>query len=445
MAGKKFRKLVLWLLCALMLLGACGQAAGEGKAVERAELLHVCSGEDNETCLAASADGTRFLVCRNNHPLIDLWIQDADGGSRKDLFLAGMTEEEAKNILEAVCAGEAARIKSQDRKAVQEKLVESRKTQYGTYPNALIRTVWQAPLPQYVKVAGDYVLLQDPQAPASARINMQTGETVLLYMASAWMAGDGTVLCRGAGSSGIQDLYLLPPDQAVPEQTAPLQLPDSFYPVDYSLQKDRTVWILGAGEMEKVEKDGRKIFFRDYSLFHCDSSGAVLCRIDAGKFNMSLSPSHVLYSERTGIGVVYSNMMAGGDLWIFGPEDDTLKPLVLESMMPPALRPGERNEVLDEYGMPTAVSRPLCVLGLSEGGTKLLVQDYMSRYLLSLDLRTLKADILMTASEIVSFAEGHSAVPGPGLESASWTGRNIISGGRAVSGCAIRIPFPVED
>ena len=138
-------------------------------------------------------------------------------------------------------------------------------------------------------------------------------------------------------------------------------------------------------------------------------------------------------------------MSMGGDLWYFGPDDDTLKPLVLQSMLPPALRVGERDEVMDESGRPTDASRPLYVCGLSEGGTKLLVQDFETRYLLSLDLRTLQADILMTAEEIRAFEGENSDGRYIQMYHTGWNGRLVISCGRILPGYAVRLPFREAD
>ena len=58
------------------------------------EMLHVCDENNNERCLAANADGTRFLIWQNHHPEHNMWVQDADGGNRQDLYFSGLEEEQ---------------------------------------------------------------------------------------------------------------------------------------------------------------------------------------------------------------------------------------------------------------------------------------------------------------------------------------------------------------
>ena len=488
MTGKKSRLLVLWLACALLLLGACGQKPAEpaetgapGTAAEpapeasaepspevspepapeaegepapesapelpgTAELLQVCGGENGERCLAAGADGTRFLIAAQNAAAWDLWVQNADGSGRKSLY-TGLAEEEAENLIR-FCGIPQEIIRMKEDQVL--KWISSQRSQYGSYANALVHLVFRSPSPQNIRVAGNFALLTDYNAGVSARINMQTGETVLLPRMTALMLRDGTVLCVSSDAYRSEDPAAVPafwlrPDQAVPEEADYPALRGVSSLQGCFLQEDRTIWMLVPGEMETVETDGRKEFYRSFSVVHLDEGGTVLRRIDGGRFNMSFTPSFLLYSEQAGAGVVYSNQYHGGDLWFFGPDSDVLKPLVPETILPPSLRVGEREDVLDEAGRPTDASRPLYVFGLSEGGTKLLVQDLATNYVLSLDLRTLKADILMDYGQIMSFTEGRSDRPSTLLTYAGWNGREILSCGREIGGCAIRLPFRESD
>ena len=463
MTGKKSTLLVVWLLCALMLLGACGQkpadpaenAAPEVTAEpapeptpeppQTAELLQVCSEENPGFCLASNAAGTRFLIAAlNNNRAYDQWVQNADGSDRRDLFTL-LSEEDSESLFRLHGIPQDYLIKL--KKEQLEEWIGRQIEKYGSYANTLGHFIWRSPRPQNTAAAGDCILVMDSHSAVAARINLQTGETVFLDGSIIMMAADGTILSiyTAGDSAAGENASWLAPDQSVPE-AAEFTLPNNIYwPTNYVLLEDRTVWMLVLGEIEKTEQDGKTVLFQSLSVVHCDSSGNILRQISAGKFPQSLAPRYLQYSEQTGIGIVYSNINIGGDLWVFGPDGDTLKPLVLESMLPPAMRTGEREEVIDESGRSTDASRPLYVFGLSEGGTKLLVQDFQSRYLLSLDLRTLQADILMTAEEIVSFAEGHSDNPGPGLEYCHWNGRDIVSCANRIRNYVIRLPFREGD
>ena len=458
---------VLLLLC--LALSGCGQPAEEKaeeaatdtavavspeptpeptpEPPEKAELLHVCDESSGEYCLAASADGTRFLVCKpvNAKWGFDLWVQNADGGDRQDLYLAGITEEESENDIGVLGVPTDFIIKWE--KDQIQRWIDEQKEQYGSYAGALVHLMWRNLRPDCVEVAGDLALLVDYSSGATARINLRTGETVFPGYGTPMIAGDGTILCVNsyARSFDEADAFWLRPDQAVPDKAKYL-LPDIIHTSHGSvLMEDQTVWMLARGNVEKVKKGDRTITYCDLSVVHCDSSGNVLRRVAGGRFDTSLLPSCIIYSEKTGVGIVYSNMSMGGDLWYFGPDDDTLKPLVLQSMLPPTLSVGEREEVMDESGRPTDASRPLYVCGLSEGSTKLLVQDFETRYLLSLDLRTLQADILMTAEEIRAFEGENSDGRYIQMYHTGWNGRLVISCGRVLPGYAVRLPFREAD
>lgn len=478
MTGKKTKLLIAWLICALLLLGACGRQAAQPaetaapsaapeltaepapeptpepaseatpepapEPVLTAELLHVCNGEDNEFCLAASADGTRFLIARRNPTDYTLWVQNADGSDKRDLVLAGMTEEDAKGILGLHVVRPQKGVSIEE--AMNERL-ESLKKQYGSYVNALTHTFWQQLSARYITTAGDYILLTDHAAWGSARINMRTGETALLPIMAAQMDRNGTVLCFDTNSSGT-DRYtgLLRPDQSVPEE-ADYILPAVIRNASLGcrLMTDGTLWMIDRQYMDAVELDGRSFIPAEVSVVHYDSSGKELRRISGGVFADSVLPDCLLYSEETGIGIVYSNSSYGGFLWYFGPEDDSLIPLQIESLTPPALRRAERSEVVDGYGRPLESRRGLYVIGLSGGGTKLLAQDLESANLFLLDLRTLKGEIMLPDWQIALYMNLNGGRMGTLLYDTGWNGGDVFCFAQTLKGYAVRLPFREAD
>ena len=345
MTGKKTKLLIAWLICALLLLGACGRQAAQPaetaapsaapeltaepapeptpkpaseatpepapEPVLTAELLHVCNGEDNEFCLAASADGTRFLIAQRNPTDYTLWVQNADGSDKRDLVLAGMTEEDAKGILGLHVVRPQKGVSIEE--AMNERL-ESLKKQYGSYVNALTHTFWQQLSARYITTAGDYILLTDHAAWGSARINMRTGETALLPVMAAKMDRNGTVLCFDTNSSGT-DRYtgLLRPDQSVPEE-ADYILPAVIRNVSLScrLMTDGTLWMIDRQYMDAVELDGRSFIPAEVSVVHYDSSGKELRRISGGVFADSVLPDCLLYSVGSQQQLLWGEPMNGG-------------------------------------------------------------------------------------------------------------------------------------
>lgn len=446
MKGKKSRFLMICLLCALLALGAGVREAVQAEPVAVAELVRVCNPDNNESCLAAGADGTRFLICQNQYPEFNLWLQNADGSEKKDLYLAALPEEDAEALLGLAGVPDDIRLKGGEEGI--RKWLDNRKKQYGSYADALIHLCWKMPRPDNVAAAGNYLLLTDFGAGLSARIDVRTGETVLLYRMTALMLRDGTVLClsqdtyyKETGEDAVTAAWLRP-EQTGLEKTDYFLAQSMFsYPQGCALQEDGTIWMLLPGDMETVEADGRKTVFRELSVVHCDSSGNVLRRISGGMFNMSFFPVALRYSEEAGVGVVYSNAAYNGILWAFGPEDDTLKPLMVENLLPPALRYAEKEEAVDDFGFAKEGARSFLVFGLSGGGTKLLVQELESGYLLSLDLRTLKGDVMMADFQIVFLLSSHPEFRGNLLFNMGWNGGEILSCGPSVKGYMFRLPF----
>lgn len=479
----KWLRTVLLLICVLCLLGACGQQAQPAitaspestpvpaaeptpeptaeptpESARTAELLHVCNEENNEYCLAASEDGTRFLIARLNGDDYSLWVGNEDGSDRVDLAFAGISEEDAEGIYGLsgrAFANDIKRKSGMSREEMLQEDIESIRSQYGSIAEGLIHRIWYRLKPDYVTVAGEFALLSDPYVGVSARVNMRTGETVMLFQLFCVMSGDGTILAFGNGT--IQALgtdtgsgrpsYLLRPDRTVPEEADYVLSRDAIsLPGCLSLQEDGTLWVLET-RYENSEVDGEELFLLNVSVAHYAPDGTELRRISGGVFEYSACPQVLLYSEQTGMGIVYNPSGAYNPPYIFGPEDDTMKPLMPESLIPPVLRRGEREEVVDEYGRMLRESevRRLLVLGMSRGGTKLLVQDLQSGYLLSLDLATLKADILLNDAQIVSFVRDHTERPGSLLYNMGWNNGEIISCGPAVRGYAFRIPFRDAD
>ena len=474
----KWLRTVLLLICVLCLLGACGQqtqpaitAVPESTPVpaaeptaeptpepaRTAELLHVCNEENNEYCLAAAEDGTRFLIARWYDEKYDLWVQNEDGSGRTDLAFVGLSEEDAEAIygLSGRAFINPFQSSGMSREDTLQKHIESMKSQYGSIAEGLIHWIWYNLKPDYVTVAGEFALVSDPQVGVTARVNMRTGETVMLFRLFCIMSGNGTILAFGNGT--IQALgtdtgsgrpsYLLRPDRTVPEEADYVLSRDAIsLPGCLSLQEDGTLWVLET-RSENSEVDGEELFLLNVSVAHYAPDGTELRRISGGVFEYSACPQVLLYSEQTGTGIVYNPSGAYNPPYIFGPEDDTMKPLMPESLIPPVLRRGEREEVVDEYGRMLRESdvRRLLVLGMSRGGTKLLVQDLQSGYLLSLDLATLKADILLNDAQIVSFVRDHMERPGSLMYNMGWNNGEIISCGPAVRGYAFRIPFRDAD
>ena len=452
---------ILLFLC--LMLSGCQKAAEEKPAEtaetshaaapalspeppRSAELLHVCNEENNEFCLAASADGTRFLICQNQYPEFSLWMQNADGSDRRALYLTStITEEDAEAVLGLRIPQRRDKGKTVG-EAVSEELDRIRR-QYGSLTNGLVHTFWVSPSAQNASSAGDYILLIDRAAWGSARINVHTGETVLVPMMEALMDRSGTVLFYPTSDGDNRKPGVLPPDRNVPEETDAV-LPDRIagYPLGCSLQSDGTIWMLDKQIQSVIRQDGVSHVPAELSIVHYDRDGAELRRISGGLFSeTSYAPSCLWYSEQTGVGIVSTNSAPTCILWYFGPDDENLKPLIMENSPLPSLRCAEREEVFDESGFPKASAGIFYVFGLSGNGTKLLIQDVESSNLLSLDLRTLKADILMFSFQISFMFSEHPDYRGSLLFNMGWNGGEIISCSRPLMGCAIRLPFREED
>ena len=364
MTRRKFQFLALLLVCALCLLSACGQqekpaetaapagaetaapAATETTAPESsrtAELLHICNEENNEYCLAASEDGTRFLIARLNGDDYSLWVGNEDGSDRVDLAFAGISEEDAEGIYGLsgrAFANDIKRKSGMSREEMLQEDIESIRSQYGSIAEGLIHRIWYRLKPDYVTVAGEFALVSDPQVGVTARVNMRTGETVMLFQLFCVMSGDGTILAFGNGT--IQALgtdtgsgrpsYLLRPDRTVPEEADYVLSRDAIsLPGCLSLQEDGTLWVLET-RYENSEVDGEELFLLNVSVAHYAPDGTELRRIIGGVFEYSACPQVLLYSEQTGMGIVYNPSGTYNPPYIFGPEDDTMKPLMSESL-----------------------------------------------------------------------------------------------------------------
>ena len=433
-------KRMLGLLLTAVLLMSLGTAAS-GDAAEP-EMLHVCDENNNERCLAASADGTRFLIWQNHHPEHNMWVQDADGGNRRDLYFSGLEEEQAESI-----AGLAliSSVKLKSEQVAPE--LEKWKQQYGSAVSALMHCIWQQPRANLASVAGDMLLLTD-YAFGSARINMETGETALLNRVNAVMGPDGAVFCYYASE---RKAWYLPVDQAVPEEI-PFPWPSDVIIMAACPLSDGTVWILEHGYMDAVEQDNRKIFPVTVSLVLRDRTGKELRRVEGGAFDHAVQPTRLLYSEATGIGILFCDGFSPiQQLWYFGPEDENLKALLPAGFMIPGLPAAQllsREESVDEYGFPLASGRIQIPIGLTADGRKLLFLDVESNSLMALNLETLEGELLLNGTQIVSLLGVDPAAPrqpGPmDFMNMGWNGNSIFSCTGAVPGYALRLPVSGE-
>ena len=76
---------------------------------------------------------------------------------------------------------------------VEQRLNDLKKN-YGSAANALMHAIWQAPDASLTTVAGEWALVYD-RFFGYARVNMYTGETVLLFRIDSYIAPDGSVFC----------------------------------------------------------------------------------------------------------------------------------------------------------------------------------------------------------------------------------------------------------
>ncbi len=432
-------KRMLGLLLTAVLLLSLGTAAS-GEAAEP-EMLHVCDENNNERCLAANADGTRFLIWQNHHPEHNMWVQDADGGNRRDLYFSGLDEEQAEFITGLVLSSTL-----KPRPEQKEQLLEKWKQQYGSAVSALMHCIWQQPRANLVQVAGDMLLLTDNTF-GSARINMETGETVLIYRANAAMGSDGAVFCYYASE---RKAWYLPADQAVPEEI-PFTWPDNIIMNAFPVSGGN-VWILEYGYMDTVEQDNRKIFPAAVSLVLRDRTGKELRRVEGGAFDHAVQPTRLLYSEATGIGILFCDGFSPiQQLWYFGPEDENLKALLPAGFMIPGLPAAQllsREESVDEYGFPLTPGRIQIPIGLTADGRKLLFLDAESNSLMALNLETLEGELLLNSTQIVSLLGVDPAAPrqpGPmDFMNMGWNGNELFSCAGAVPGYVLRLPVSGE-
>ena len=424
------------LLVSVLLLSLIPAVHAESSV--EAELIRVCDGDNYERCVAVNADGTRFLIFQSIHPESNLWVQNADGSGRKDLFLSGISEEDAEFI-----AGLALMNSTKLKTEQVEKMLENKKKQYGNAAGALIHCIWQSPRAEFSSVAGDWVLLCDYSF-GYARINMQTGETVLLYKAEAAMGPDGTVFCRSASEGKA---WYLAPNETEPAENSALDLPGGILLNDACLLEDGTLWTLESDYGNIVEKDDRKYLVSSAAMVHRDADGRELSRIEGGSFDSQHSkPDRFLYSESTGIGILYGSTYANMSMWIFGPEDDTLKGLVPESLILPgftAFHAVDRETAVDEFGSPLNQQWSMLPIGLSEDGKTVLMLDREGNRLLSVDIQALTANILMNGEEIAAVLNSKTNEPNPlgpaNIQYMGFNGRDLLCGQGCPGGYVLRI------
>ena len=356
------------------------------------------AGED-EICLGASADGTRFLlgeIMPNELPNsreLRLRVLDTVSKASHELYYAGDTDYAfyADELLtSSFKLGEA------EKNAVLE--------QYGGAAAVMMRMGWYY-WPEQTGAVGDYLLLAGDGELGGARVDLRTGEAIPLPRASASMAADGSVLFLNYET---RLLKVLRPEHTEPE---PLALPAEkavFY-LSACLLSDGSVWVIertDRAEQPKVE--GKRMLVRDHAFVHYGADGQELRRVPIGGFNLGKGdPEILLYSEKTGVGVAYDSMHSSTSyLWTFNQDDQTAKAFVHASLDPPVLRRAEHDEVVDEYGYALGdVREQIVPMGLSQDEERVMLLDAEANALLLLDLNTLQADVALGETQLNTLLE----------------------------------------
>lgn len=391
---------------------------------------------ENENVLAASTDGTRFLVGEATRGTITGGIEPqlrVLNTLTKESYALYFADDPYLELLAHILLGKAVPDEAK-RAAIIEK--------NGGAAALVMRAGWQG-WPAVTGAGGDFLLLMSVSMPCYARVDMRTGETLFLGASTACMAADGSVLFRDRDTGG---LWLLRPDAPAPE-TFPLPAGPAFMYPSMHLLSDGSVWLIELVDREEQPKiEGKKLLMRDVSFVHYDTDGRELRRVEAGGFDLPAgAPDTLFYSEQTGVGVAYNPRSAHSPMWTFGEDDTEAKAFLPESLTPPTLRRAERGEVVDEFGYPLSDVRMIVPLGVAADGSRLMLYDMDSAYLLALDLKTLEADALMTDEQLTALydeinAQSRFASHIPML---SWNGGDLLCGRANPGGYVLTIPYTV--
>lgn len=393
---------------------------------------------ENEVVLAASSDGTRFLLAEALASALPpqgrelkLRVLDKATGEVHALFFVD------DPYLMLLADNLLYRSEPDDKKRAA--FIEKN----GGAAALVMRVGWQG-WPELAGAGGDYLLLTSNSMPGYARVDTRTGETMLLNASVASMAADGSVLSldreRGA-------MWLNKPDSTEAEVSAIVpRIEGAAAPVSMCLLSDGSAWLIErVTHKEQPQVEGKRVLVRDVFFVHYDADGRELRRVAAGGFDLSAgAPETLLYNEQTGMGVAYNvQYMMKSYLWTFGEGDDTAKALLPASLEPPALRRAERNTAVDELGYALSDVRPMFPLGLSADGAQLLIYDMDTSYLLALDLKTLEADVVLTDAELTALYDEQDVRSRFAMHMTmlAWNGENLLCGRTNPGGYALEIPY----
>jgi len=392
---------------------------------------------ENENVLAASTDGTRFLMGEATRGTITGGIEPqlrVLNTLTKESYALYFADDPYLELLAHVLLGKAVPDEAK-RAAIIEK--------NGGAAALVMRAGWQG-WPAVTGAGGDFLLLMSVSMPCYARVDMRTGETLFLGASTACMAADGSVLFRDRDTGGI---WLLRPDAHAPE-TFPLPAGPAFTYPSMHLLSDGSVWLIELVDREEQPKiEGKKLLMRDVSFVHYDTEGRELRRVEAGGFDLFAgAPDTLFYSEQTGVGVAYNPQHAlYSPMWTFGEDDIEAKAFLPKSLTPPTLRRAERGEVVDEFGYPLSDVRMIIPLGVAADGSRLMLYDMDSAFLLALDLKTLEADALMTDEQLTALYDEINAQSRltSHIPMLSWNGGDMLCGRANPGGYVLTIPYTV--
>ena len=323
-----------------------------------------------------------------------------------------------------------------------------------------IQSVWNTGRPNVVGVTEDAFLLGLPHQGDYGRVNVHSGETLLLYATQASMSPDGTILYRSRLDNA---LYQLPPDTAL---GVPLEN-RSTPPLPFRLLSDGGFWhtetvLPESGPQSTGKKPSRT---QSLAFVRRDAGGAELERIDGEHVLLGRGPDTLSYCEEAGVGVAFSNATMCVPLFVFHTGDEAARVLTVgnpsallaaETMLQATgmlteaavqgllagieLKETALNEALDEEGKLTADTLPLFFYSVSAAGDRMLALELNSGFMLWVKPGTWEMSVAATYDQLQAAFESQGAsYSSAHLTTCSWNGIDLLCGAVIPEGFALRV------